>query len=643
VSRFRLVLGLALALGVAVPAAAQDPVHWSLKTAAKGPLKAGSLVTVTATADIDAGWHMYALSQGAGGPIPLTLTFPGGGPFTLDGAIVVLTPADTKLDPNFNIDTDFHEGRASFALPVRIAAGTPDGGHVLKVVANFQTCTDKICLPPRDEPLSLTLIVGTKGASADGETTSAATASGSSPIPPPPPPTVTPLATSRNATTAPVRDLAASSRASTLGAYLGLAALMGAISLITPCVFPMVPITVSYFTNRAGRSRREATILAIVYGLGIILTFTAVGFTIAIAYGAAGLSRFAASPWLNLGVTALFLAFALSLFGVWEMTLPSRLVTAASKAESGRGRIAGTLLMGLAFTLTSFTCTAPFLGTLLVVASQGDWQWPLAGMLAFSTVFALPFVILALVPQLVASLPRSGSWLVAVKAAMGLVELAAAMKFLSNVDLVLGWGIFTRSVVLWTWLGIAVLLVLYLAGLMRLGYAPRLGRPGLFRLSAVAAGIALGVWLASGLAGRRLGELEAFLPPADLSKMANGGELSWIVNDHDAALAEARRQNARVLVDFTGYTCTNCRWMEANMFTEPAVMHEMAKYVRLRLYTDGKGDLYKRFQEMEQTMFGTVALPYYAVLEPDGQPVVAFGGLTRNPEEYVAFLRQGLQ
>jgi thiol:disulfide interchange protein DsbD len=418
---------------------------------------------------------------------------------------------------------------------------------------------------------------------------------------------------------------------------------MGAISLITPCVFPMVPITVSYFTNRAGRSRREATILAIVYGLGIILTFTAVGFTIAIAYGAAGLSRFAASPWLNLGVTALFLAFALSLFGVWEMTLPSKLVTAASKAESGRGRIAGTLLMGLAFTLTSFTCTAPFLGTLLVVASQGDWQWPLAGMLAFSTVFALPFVILALVPQLVASLPRSGSWLVAVKAAMGLVELAAAMKFLSNVDLVLGWGIFTRSVVLWTWLGIAVLLVLYLAGLMRLGYAPRLGRPGLFRLSAVAAGIALGVWLASGLAGRRLGELEAFLPPADLSKMANGGELSWIVNDHDAALAEARRQNARVLVDFTGYTCTNCRWMEANMFTEPAVMHEMAKYVRLRLYTDGKGDLYKRFQEMEQTMFGTVALPYYAVLEPDGQPVVAFGGLTRNPEEYVAFLRQGLQ
>jgi thiol:disulfide interchange protein DsbD len=418
---------------------------------------------------------------------------------------------------------------------------------------------------------------------------------------------------------------------------------MGAISLITPCVFPMVPITVSYFANRAGRSRREAAVLAVVYGLGIILTFTAVGFTIAITYGAAGLNRFAASPWLNLGVTMLFIAFALSLFGVWEMTLPAKLITAASKADSGRGRVAGTLLMGLAFTLTSFTCTAPFLGTLLVVASQGDWQWPLAGMLAFSTVFALPFVILALVPHLLASLPRSGSWLVAVKAAMGLIELAAAMKFLSNVDLVLGWGIFTRSVVLWTWLAITMLLVLYLAGLMRLAYAPRLGRPGLVRLSAVAAGIALGVWLASGLAGRRLGELEAFLPPADLSQMSKGGELAWIVNDYDATLAEARNQNARVLVDFTGYTCTNCRWMEANMFTLPEVMGEMSKYVRLRLYTDGQGELYKRFQQMEQSMFGTVALPYYAVLEPDGRPVVAFGGLTRSPDEYVAFLREGLR
>ena len=440
-----------------------------------------------------------------------------------------------------------------------------------------------------------------------------------------------------------VPDMAAASAgSSTLLGYMSLAVVMGALSLLTPCVFPMVPITVSYFTNRPGRTRKEAITQALVYGLGIVLTFSALGFILAIAFGASGLNRFAADPWLNLAVTGLFVAFALSLFGVWELTVPSKLLTAVSKADEGKGRFIGTALMGLAFTLTSFTCTAPFLGTLLVVAAQGDWQWPLAGMLAFSGIFALPFVGLAIAPHLVSSLPRSGSWLIAVKASMGLLELAAAMKFLSNVDLVWGWNIFTRDVVLISWVVVAVILVAYLAGLTRLGYAPRLGRPRLMRLTAVAAGVVLALWLTSGLTGRRLGELEAFLPPADLAG-AHGGELPWIMNDFDAAIAQAKRENRPVLVDFTGYTCTNCRWMEANMFTKPEVERELARYVRARLYTDGKGDIYKTQQQMEERLFGTVALPYYAVFGPDGQPKVAFGGLTRSADEFLVFLRRGLE
>jgi thiol:disulfide interchange protein DsbD len=403
----------------------------------------------------------------------------------------------------------------------------------------------------------------------------------------------------------------------------------------------MVPITVSYFTSRAGRNKRDAVLQALVYGFGIIFTFTAVGFTIAVGFGASGLNRFAADPWINLGVTALFVAFALSLFGIYEMALPARLITMAAKADEGRGRYVGTMLMGLAFTLTSFTCTAPFLGALFVVASQGDWQWPLAGMLAFSTVFALPFIVLALAPQLLAALPRSGVWLVAVKATMGLLELAAAMKFLSNADMVWGWGIFTRQVVLVSWIAIAAVLVMYLAGWIRLGHAPRLGRPQLARGLAAVAGVVVLVWLASGLSGRRLGELEAFLPPADLA--TSGAELAWLTNDYDAALAQAKVEDRPILVDFTGYTCTNCRWMEANMFPKPEVSRELARYVRVRLYTDGRGELYRRYQEMERETFGTVALPYYAVLKSSGEPVVAFGGLTRDPSEYVAFLRKGLE
>jgi thiol:disulfide interchange protein DsbD len=441
----------------------------------------------------------------------------------------------------------------------------------------------------------------------------------------------------------PVPDMAAGSgRASTLAGYVSLAMLMGALSLLTPCVFPMVPITVSYFTRRARSTRRDSILQALLYGMGIVLTFTGLGLTIALGFGASGLNRFAADPWLNLLITVLFIAFALSLFGIFEIALPARLLSVASRTDEGHGRHFGTLLMGLAFTLTSFTCTAPFLGALFVVASQGDWHWPLAGMLGFSMVFATPFVILALVPRLLWALPRSGVWLVAVKAAMGLLELAAAMKFLSNADLVWGWGIFTRSVVLTSWMLIGGLLLLYFSGVVRLGLPAKLGRPGVARWALMAAVAILVVWLGTGLGGRRLGELEAFLPPADGHALSKG-ELAWLMNDYDAALAEAGRQERPILVDFTGYTCTNCRWMEANMFPRPEVERELARYIRLRLYTDGRGEMYRRFQQMQRDTFGTVALPYYAVLTPAGKPVVAFGGLTRDPNEYLLFLRKGLE
>ena len=223
-------------------------------------------------------------------------------------------------------------------------------------------------------------------------------------------------------------------------------------------------------------------------GAGIVLTFSAVGLALAIFLGASGLNQFAANPWVNLGITALFLGFALSLFGTVNLTLPSSMVTKAVSAERGHGQFVGTLLMGFAFTLTSFTCTAPFIGSLLVVAATGNWQWPLAGMLAFSSVFALPFVILALVPQRLASLPRAGTWLTEVKAIMGLLEVAAAMKFLSNVDLVWHWGIFTRTVVLVSWVVIALAMAWRFAAAARrsAGFA----RPAL-----AIASLLLAVWL----------------------------------------------------------------------------------------------------------------------------------------------------
>lgn len=612
-------VAFAAALATIATPAAQTVVRWTAKVEPATVVKAGENFEVLLDARIEPGWHLYALTQEGGGPQALVITVPTESPFKLAGSVIAPLPI-TAPDPNFNIDTQYHAEEATFYVPLTVPSSA-SGRVTVDLDVTFQTCTDRFCLPTATERVSVSLLVPGTGADARAIDR--------------------PRAATTGAPKVLVEDMAASTVASTLGAYLGLAALMGALSLLTPCVFPMVPITVSYFTGRAEKNRRLAVIQALVYGAGIVFTFTAVGVVLAVGFGASGLNQFAANPWLNLGIAALFIAFALNLFGVFELALPSRFLTLASSADAGRGRYVGTLLMGLAFTLTSFTCTAPFLGTLLVVAAQGDWQWPLAGLLIFSTVFAAPFVLLAWAPQALAALPRSGAWLLSVKATMGLLELAAALKFLSNVDLIWGWGVFTRDVVIALWFIIGIVLVAYLAGALRLGHAPRLSRPGLPRLAVSAAAVLLTGWLGTGLAGQRLGELESFLPPGELGG-GEDGELSWIVNDYEGALAQSAKENRPLLVDFTGYTCTNCRWMEANMFTKPEVSRELARYVRLRLYTDGRGEQYRRFQNLQRDTFGTVALPYYAVMAPGGVPVVAFGGLTRNTQLFVSFLQRGL-
>lgn len=612
-----------VALGCAAAAhgvSAQTVVAWTAKVEPAVVVKAGANIEALLEARIDPGWHLYALTQEGGGPQALVIAVPPESAFKLAGPVIAPLPI-TAPDANFNIDTQYHAEEATFYVPVTVPANA-SGRTTLDLDITFQTCTDRFCLPARTERVKLSLLVPGTGADVTMVTRA--------------------MAPSASGKKVFVEDMAASSAASTLPAYLGLAALMGALSLLTPCVFPMVPITVSYFTGRAEKDRQRAVAQALVYGAGIVFTFTAVGAVLAFGFGASGLNQFAANPWLNLGIAALFIAFALNLFGAFQLALPSRFLTRAASADSGRGRYVGTLLMGLAFTLTSFTCTAPFLGTLLVVASQGDWQWPLGGLLVFSSVFALPFVLLAWAPQAVAALPRSGAWLLSVKATMGLLELAAALKFLSNVDLVWNWGIFTRDVVIALWIVIGVMLVVYLAGGLRLGHAPKLSRPGAPRWATVLVALALTIWLGTGLAGQRLGELEAFLPPGDLGG-GEGGELAWVVNDYEGALAQSSKENRPILIDFTGYTCTNCRWMEANMFPKPEVSRELARYIRLRLYTDGRGEQYLRFQNLQRDTFGTVALPYYAVLAPGGVPMVAFGGLTRDSAHFMAFLQRGLQ
>ncbi len=615
---------------------AQNPTKWSLESGAKGKtLKKDETFKAKLKAEIEEGWHLYAVEQPEGGPFPTKITTADDAEFKIDGNIESPKPI-IKLDPNFQIETKYFEKQAEFNLPLK--AVNEANADDLAVNVRFQVCNDTVCLPPKTVKISFTGFEEVRKSGQQSENRGQQSEN------------------SQQSTDAQQRTASSEQRttdnrplSSDLFSFLWLAISLGALSLLTPCVFPMIPITVSYFTNHSAGNRAKAVKLASIYSLGIILTFTILGMLLAIFVGAAGITLFAANPYVNLLITGIFLFFAFNLFGAYEITVPTGVLTkldnlTRSKEGEGSG-IVGALLMGLTFTLTSFTCTSPFVGTILVSASQGDWQKPLVGMLAFSTVFALPFFVLALAPQYVSSLPRAGGWMNSIKVAMGFLEVAAAMKFISNVDLIWKWGIFTRPIVLAIWIAIGVILAIYLLGKFQLPHDSKPERIGAFRLMSAIVSLAISFYLLTGLFGAKLGELEAFLPPdlENSSARMFGGtteQLKWIENDYQGALAKAKSENKLVFVDFTGYTCTNCRWMEANVFPKREVEAELSKFVLARLYTDDGSEINNRHQAFEQNTFGTVALPFYAVVDGDGKTIATFPGLTRNVQEFVDFLQK---
>jgi thiol:disulfide interchange protein len=608
---------------------AQNPVSWSLESGAKGKtLKSNETVKAKLKANIEGDWHLYAVEQPPGGPFPTKITIAENAPFQIDGNIESSVPI-TKFDPNFQIDTKFFARQAEFDLPLKSTAET--NGDNLAVNVKYQVCNDSVCLPPKTVKVSFAGFEDAKKTAGSSQR-SAISNQGESENQ-----IQNPKSETQNPSDLP------------LSSFIWLAITLGALSLLTPCVFPMIPITVSYFTNHSSRNRAKAIKLASVYSIGIIATFTILGMLLAIFVGAAGINLFAANPWINLLITGIFLFFAFNLFGAYEINIPTNVLTKLdnlTRSQEGEGSgIVGALLMGLTFTLTSFTCTSPFVGTILVSASNGDWQMPLVGMLAFSTVFALPFFVLALAPQLVSQLPRAGGWMNSIKVTMGFLEIAAAMKFLSNVDLVWKWGIFTRPVVLAIWIAIGVILAAYLLGKFQLFHDSKPEKIGALRLVSAIVSLAITFYLLTGLFGAKLGELESFLPP-DLENSSarffgkSKDEPVWLTNDYEAALDRAKTENKRVFVDFTGYTCTNCRWMEANVFVKKEVEAEMNKFVLVKLYTDGDGEIYQRQQQFQEQTFQTVALPFYAIFDANGKTIATFPGLTRNTQKFVDFLQK---
>ena len=433
--------------------------------------------------------------------------------------------------------------------------------------------------------------------------------------------------------------------------FLWFAMLAGLAALLTPCVFPMVPITVSFFTKRSENARAHGLRDAFVYAVGIISTFTALGIILALVFGASGIQTFATNPWINLLIAGIFIAFALNLFGVFEIQVPSSILNKLNSGGQGNGVI-GILLMGLAFSLTSFTCTVPFVGSALISASRGEWFYPILGMLGFSSMFALPFFFLALFPSAMKKLPKAGGWMVSMKVVMGFLEIAAAIKFISNADLVWNWGFITRDLFLSIWIACATLITLYLLGVFRLTSDVVSESIGGIRALFATCFAALIFFLLSGLFGKPLGEMDAFLPPAELSKApalkaiaaspspaSRNLEDGWYVDDYPAALAESKRTGKPMFIDFTGFTCTNCRWMEQNMFLKAAVQTVLDRFVKVRLYTDRKTEICLANKKMQEQRFDSIELPLYVLTTPD-EKVITTGSFTRDEADFLTFLQK---
>lgn len=647
---------LAAVAAISLALSPVDEVRWT--TTAPSQVRAGEHFDLTLTAAIAEGWYVYALDSPAGKPLAILFD-------ELPSGIRVGRPeqetATESYDENFGSAVRYFETSALVSIPVEVEAGVAPGPYELTGKLDYQYCNDRVCIP-KVEPFSFAFVVQAP----DGGAVASAPPAVSEPRAPPvdeqrPPEVQEPAVRpdTRAESISPTGDLDVA-RSGGLLPFLLLAIGAGLAALLTPCVFPMIPLTISFFSHQA-TTRRQAVRMALVYGLSIVVIFTGLGVLMAVVAGAAGAQLIATNPWINLFIGLIFVVFALSLLGLFELRLPYRFVNFVNDRGSRKGGLIGVLFMGLTLTLVSFSCTAPFVGGLLAATVANEWIWPVAGMLVFSTTFAAPFVLFAMFPRWLSSLPRSGVWMNSLKVTLGFIELAAAFKFISNADLVWGWGIVSRTLVIAVWIVLFFLTGVYLLGKLRLSEEPPLETVGTLRLLVAIVFFGLSLYLFPGLLGAPLNSLDAYLPPRQATDVGLSslftrqagtgvaGGLEWHGNDaapyetvRATVFDKATTSGKPVLIDFSGYTCTNCRQMEANVFTSETVAQRLRdRFVLMRLFTDDpvEGPDLQRYQLQ---LTGTVALPTYAVVDVDGRLLHRWLGVATE-QEFNGFLDEAAQ
>lgn len=622
-----------------------DPVSYTVTDAPK-QVKGGEVFEITVKASIDGKWHLYSIANDPdAGPYPTQ--FSSSNPNMAIAGNVSESEPQIEMDPNFNAELGWHTKEATFTIPI---AFKPDlsGSTMIDVEVLYQVCDDKSCLPPKTK--SITHSISISGVadepyqnfdSSDSEDKISVTQTDSSPK-------------SSDTGNAGSSSSAAVMGGSGIFSFLWLAITAGFAALLTPCVFPMIPLTVSFFSKQKEGQGVKAIGQAIGFGIAIILTFTILGALLALFIGASGANKFAANPWVNLFIALVLVVFAVSLLGAFDLRLPHQFTNWLNRKSNESSGFIGILFMALTISAVSFSCTAPFVGGVLAATAGGEWFYPIIGMMGFSAAFASPFVLFALFPRWLESLPKSGSWMNIVKVLLGFIELAAAIKFFSNADLVWEWGIISRPFAIAAWIAIFLLAGFYVLGMFSLQGDSKPEKIGTGRLMLAMPFLLFSFYLIPGLMGASLGIWDAWLPPKQATDVSvvrsfaqQGGTFqnvsesdNWS-SDYEEARQNALAANKPIFIDFTGYTCTNCRAMESNVFPLESVKKRFAKMQQVRLYTDDGSDGPEN-QRFQFNLTGTVALPTYVIMDPKSEKILEQLVGYADKEEFILFLDSGL-
>lgn len=635
-----------------------DPVKWNFSSQKTGDQE----YTLHMKATIEPGWHLYAQDAGDG-PIPTTFTFKDNSSAELIGKVEEKGKEIKTFDKVFNSELRFYENEVEFIQKVKIKDGA-----VVKGTLEYMVCNDVNCLPPKDIPFSFRL--GKVSAS--------------------PPAAVQPKDGQKSKTaevSAATSGLLDNASGKSLGWIFWACFAGGFIALLTPCVFSVIPITVSFFTKRSG-TRAAGIRNAIIYSFSIIVIYTFLGFLITLFFGPSALNQLASNIWANLAFFIIFLLFGLSFLGAFEINLPSSWSTKAD-TKAGTGNFIGIFFMALTLTIVSFSCTGPIIGNLLVLAAQGGKTGPLMGMFGFSLALAIPFALFAVFPSWLSKIGKAGGWLNSVKVVLGLLELALALKFLSNVDMAYHWGILSKEVFLSIWIVLFALTGFYLLGKIKFHHDSEVKHISITRLLFAIAAFAFTVYLIPGLFGAQLkGLVGGFLPTySSISHPRAAGEATanaayngirpekyvtifakstpenyTAFYDYEEAMAAARKLNKPLMIDFTGWSCVNCRKMESEVWTDPGVQKIINDdFILLQLYVDDKtpltGDevyisqfdgskiktLGEKNADFEIVHFNRNSQPYYVVLDNNGHMLTNKGYSAQdgyNPQHFIDFLEK---